>query len=78
MGYGFDLLNDKKKVTNVLDQWGGSNFGAFGLAEIEITGTRDIAKLIKVGFPSLTFCQSIIQCTIGQGPLKKANSDLPT
>jgi len=30
------------------DQWGGSNFGAFGLAEIEITGPRDIAKLIKV------------------------------
>merc|ERR1711936_355605 len=47
-GVATDLLNDKKKVSNVMDQWGGSNFGAFGLAEIEITGTRDIAKLIKV------------------------------
>lgn len=47
-GGASDLLNDKKKVSNVLDQWGSSNFGAFGLAEIEITGTRDIAKLIKV------------------------------
>ena len=61
-GGASDLLNDKKKVSNVLDQWGGSNFGAFGLAEIEITGTRDIAKLIKVAFSSLKFCQSIIQC----------------
>ena len=49
-GAACDLLNDKKKVSNVLDQWGGSNFGAFGLAEIEITGTRDIAKLIKVRY----------------------------
>jgi len=47
-GAACDLLNDKNKVSNVLEQWGNSNFGAFGLAEIEIKGPRDIAKLIKV------------------------------
>ena len=47
-GEASDLLNEKKSVKNVLEQWGGSNFGAFGLAEIEITSTKDIAKLIKV------------------------------
>ena len=47
-GAASDLLNEKKNVQNVLEQWGGSSFGAFGLAEIEITSTRDIAKLIKV------------------------------
>ena len=60
-GGASDLLNDKKKVSNVLDQWGSSNFGAFGLAEIEITGTRDIAKLIKVWFSSLKFSSQNVE-----------------
>ena len=47
-----------------MDQWGGSNFGAFGLAEIEITGPRDIAKLIKVSANSIDHLLKPIPTTL--------------
>ena len=48
MGKCLDLLNDKTPYLSSLDKWGGSDFGAFGLAEMEIADAGDIAKIIKV------------------------------
>ena len=41
-----DLLNNKTTVN--VTQWGGEDFGAFGLSEMEICSGEDLAKLIRI------------------------------
>ena len=48
MGQFLDLLNDKAPYMSSLDKWGASDFGVFGLAEMEVADAGDIAKIIAV------------------------------
>ena len=47
-----DLLNENIPLNTVsrtsLDKWAGSDFGAFGLTDMEVATPADIAKIIKV------------------------------
>jgi len=46
MGECLDLLNNKVSVN--VSKWGGADFGAFGLSEMEVSTAEDVANLMKV------------------------------
>lgn len=46
MGQCLDLLNNKTAVT--VSKWGGADFGAFGLREMNVASLEDVARIMKV------------------------------